>query len=90
MRLLLLIASSAFLLNYCSGESWDAIVYPDENDLLDYIRIGSYESLESCRSAALERLAEISSIHSGDWECGLNCEPYKPGSDLMVCEETER
>ena len=85
MRLLLLIVSSAFLLNYCSEESWDGVVYPDGNNLLDYIRIGRYESLESCRSAALKLVVEISSIHSGDWKRGLNCKSYKPASDLRVC-----
>lgn len=84
-----LLISLVLLLSSCSKEKWEGFVYPNENDLSNHKNIGVYESLKSCRDAALNTLARINSIEKGDYECGLNCE-YRSGMrEIKVCEKTE-
>jgi len=75
----------------CSNsENWEGFVYPDKRNLTIHTNLGSYSSLESCRSAALNTLTRISSIESGDYECGLNCEVREGMGGIKICEKTER
>lgn len=71
-----------------SEDNWSGVIYPDRGDLIDYTRIGEFESLEACRNAALSRLELLQKLDEGDYECGLNCEPGLSG--LQICEETRR
>jgi hypothetical protein len=80
---------AALVLAGCDqGPQWQGWIYPSRHNLADHIAIGSFESLEQCRSAALARL-EREAIYEdgekivGDYECGYKCE----GS---LCERTER
>jgi hypothetical protein len=78
------------LLSSCFEEEWEGFVYPNKNDLTVHRNIGVYESLESCRAAALNTLTHISTIEKGDYECGLNCENRSDMGGIKVCEKTER
>jgi hypothetical protein len=69
------------------GERWEGFVYPDKNNLANHLSIGEYSSLENCRDAARSALKDISSITSGDYECGLNC---SDGASQKICEKTGR
>jgi hypothetical protein len=64
--------------------------YPDRNNLIEFRLVGYYDSLEQCRAAALAKLDELSSRSRGDYECGYRCKPSGSGSDVHICERTER
>ena len=68
---------------------WSGYVYPDASDLMVDRFAGEFSTLEDCRQAALGMI-ESNGWYNADYECGLNCEPFSPGSDLYVCEETSR
>jgi hypothetical protein len=70
-------------------ERWEGFVYPDKSELTIHKNIGEFKSLESCRSAAQNKLIQISSLERGDYECGLNCE-FNSNYDMNVCKETKR
>ena len=69
-------------------DRWNAVVYPDRNDLAVDIRLGEFASLETCRAAALTKIDTLGVGEVADYECGLNCEPYLV--DMLMCEETTR
>lgn len=85
-----LVISSTLLLTACFQEEWEGFVYPNKNDLTVHRNIGVHNSLEGCRSAALNMLSQISSIEKGDYECGLNCESRSGMGGIKVCEKTVR
>ena len=75
------------------GERWEGFVYPDKGNLAKHIYIGSYDSLEACRSSARWNIRNLNGSDTADYECGLNCEPIIKGRGLdstRVCEKTER
>jgi len=78
------------LLMGCFEEKWEGFVYPNANDLSISRNIGVFSSLEQCRDAALKKLSIISSVHAGDYECGLNCESRSGLRGIKVCEKTLR
>lgn len=76
---------------------WEGIVYPDAPNLLVDVRLGTFESLEDCRRAAMKVLAlRAPERGQGNYECGRDCRPLEgaptpPGfSPMHVCEETTR
>ncbi len=81
------------LLTGCS-EEWRAVIYPERNSLLISRHVGTYSSLQDCRTAARAVLLEIGAQETGDYECGLNCRlspgPSGPATDLHICQETLR
>ena len=86
------LACTVILILLACGErdTWEGFVYPDRGDLTSHVSLGAFQSLEACRIAALNKLAELRAEEGGDYECGKNCE-YKDGmGDLRVCEATER
>jgi len=70
-------------------DKWEGFVYPNGNDLTIHRNIGIYDSLELCRTAALNLLEEINRTRTGDYECGLNCKVLT-GYDSKICEKTLR
>jgi hypothetical protein len=77
----------ALALAGCS-ERWDGFAYPNRFNLASHRDVGSFVSLDDCRTAALNMLRALGSdTFRGDYECGLNCEPSGVGN---VCEATER
>jgi hypothetical protein len=85
----LLTVSLITLLTGC-GERWEGYVYPEKTNLAKHIYIGEYESLEKCRSAAIQNLNALGKQVDGDYECGLNCEVYRGSGELRICEKTNR
>jgi hypothetical protein len=69
----------------CSRDRWEGYVYPNKNNLNNYIYVGEYQSIEACRDAATAKLEEIGASIRGDYECGKNC---RTGAGLKICEET--
>ncbi len=68
-------------------DRWEAHVYPDKHNLLQSENIGTFDSLEDCRSAARDWLSRVDAGTSGDYECGLNC---RTQGTLRVCKDTVR
>jgi len=68
-------------------ERWEGYVYPNGGDLTVHQYVGKYETLEDCRSAAVDRLYSLNARDRGDYECGLNCESQ---GIINICEETSR
>jgi len=62
-------------------DRWQLTIYPDGSDLTTYKHLGEYPTLESCRSVATSSITE-----KGDYECGLNCRPFK--EDTFICKKT--
>lgn len=83
------VAGVAVLCLLGCGQEWTGYAYPDRNDLTEYRRVGTFQSLEECRAESLNLLRELvrSPEQRGDFECGLNCR-YRNG--LNVCDRTER
>jgi hypothetical protein len=69
---------------------WTGHIYPDRTNLTESQLVGYFDSLESCREATTKRLASFGAMERGDYECGYRCKPFESGSDLLVCERTER
>ena len=87
MRILAVMLAVLWL-SGCAQDEWEGFVYPDADDLTIHQNIGVFDSLEDCRAAALSRLASVSSIERGDYECGLNCETRSGMDGIKVCEQT--
>ena len=89
MKLFILLAVVVAIVYGCTRDEWEGFVYPNKHNLTIHHNIGTFDSLESCRTAALNTLNNISSIRQGDYECGLNCrsEPYM---SIKICEDTLR
>ena len=64
--------------------------YPNKNNLSEPLNTGSYKSLEECRASAINALNKMSSVSSGDYECGLSCEAKSGTGGIKVCEKAER
>ena len=80
--------SVGLTLNYLFfTDEWLGHVYPNSDNLLSDINIGIYESLESCREAAIERLERGGWLNTGVYECGLNCD-FDGELGIYICEET--
>ena len=80
--------SSAYALFH--KEKWDGWVYPNADDLTNYVLAGKdFKSLEDCRDACL-RIISNAGYQNADYECGLNCKPRSPGADVFVCKKTLR
>jgi len=73
-----------------NNEYWTGYIYPDRSNLTNSKLIGYYDSLESCRGVAQEQLASINASERGDYECGYKCKPLRTGSDMVLCDRTER
>ena len=86
MALLVLLAAPAF------AADWRGDVYPDRSNLNQSRFIGTFDSLDACREAALDALRQLGASDSGDYECGKNCKPLFPqlADSVQVCEETRR
>lgn len=94
MRLALVLLALA--LAGCEQAKWKGWVYPNGADLTRDIPLGSFDSLEQCRTSAKMVLYWQSSTDEngdeikGDYECGLNCKLESGEGGLNVCEKTER
>ena len=78
------IAFFCFTLTSCNNEKWTGFFYPDKNDLTVDEEFGEYSSLEACRQAANNKMANND---NADYECGLNCDKSK--GKPYICEKTE-
>jgi hypothetical protein len=67
---------------------WDAVVYPDADNLQSYIRVDGFKSFELCQQAAINILRSQPDPDAGDYECGYMCgeDPDYPG--MNTCKET--
>ena len=81
-----LLCFSVAALSACSPDEWEGFIYPNSENLSINQNIGIYESLESCRVASIDRLAQLGASNRGTYECGLNCRPT--GYQISICEET--
>lgn len=69
-------------------QDWQGFVYQDKHNLANDIKLGHFSSLEECRNFSHKALAELNSLTTGDYECGLNCKVN--GAGPLICEETAR
>jgi hypothetical protein len=69
-------------------KQWDAFVYPDFEGSYDYERIAGFKSLELCRQAATNRIAQLPHPDQAQYECGYMCR-HEPGMDAYICKETK-
>ena len=67
---------------------WSGFVYPNKHDLSVSVEIGTFNSIEECRTAARYKLVFTNTVASGDYECGLNCTSSPLGGN--VCKKTKR
>lgn len=69
-------------------EIWLGTVYADAGNLVAFEHVGEFASLAACLDGVYTKLNTFNDPSAADFECGLNCEPYLEGSDLLICEET--
>jgi hypothetical protein len=84
-----IIVLSCVVLSGCFPEEWRGFVYPSRDNLLNHREIGTYSSLEQCRSAALAVITNAK-WENADYECGLNCKLSETDSGLNICDKIER
>ncbi len=65
-------------------------MYPNKNNLASHVNIGEFNSLKSCRDAALASLASMRGESAGDYECGLNCDAGEKMGGVKISKETRR
>lgn len=87
-KLVLLIILSTHL-SSCKTDKWEAIVYDDKSNLIEYKILGVYGSLATCRNKAVSYLNNAGLQSAGDYECGLNCEFREGLANTRICEITE-
>jgi hypothetical protein len=80
----------ALLLTAGCSDTWEGFVYPSRNDLTRHRTVGTFSSLDECRSAALALLANLNALNRGDYECGRNCDDGSKHGGIKVCKETLR
>ena len=85
MRFLVILTTLTLL--SCSDDKWEGFVYPKKDNLIDYIKIGDYKSLEECRLALYMHI-DAYDLNDADFECALNCK--QSFNELKICEETSR
>lgn len=68
---------------------WDALVYPDADNLAVHERIAGFGSFELCRQAAIGRLGREADPEAGDYECRYKCKRHTQFSGY-ICQETRR
>lgn len=77
--------------NPFAPDEWWGVLYPDRNNLLSFEDLGTFETLENCRIAILDHAAFLDLNDTQfDYECGLNCRPFRGDTELRVCDETQR
>jgi len=88
-KILMLVVVSLVFFGFQST-TWRGFLYPNKNFLLEYVDVGVFRYLPSCRSAIMKeverrrlRLADI------DYECGWNCKISRYGTGY-VCDRTVR
>lgn len=69
---------------------WDALVYTNKFDLGSSIDIGTFDSLEACRAAALAKMEELKVGQMGGYICGENCLVKSGFSNVRMCARTAR
>ncbi len=80
-----------FLLSGCS-ERWEGFVYPNRENLSNFIVTGRFDTLDDCRASSMDILKKLK-IRNGDYECGKNCQGSVGDSIIgkaRMCERTER
>ena len=74
----------------CGNDEWHGFVYP--GGAFNSRDIGTFPSLEACRSAARAYLHQVNASGVGDYECGLNCRVQPDyagvGTPMYICKET--
>lgn len=89
-RSLCLVIGLSVVLAGCFTDRWEAFVYPDRNNLQKFENFGDFDSIESCRASAIDRLSKLNAASKGGYECGSNCEFRSGYGGLKVCDETLR
>ncbi len=69
---------------------WDAVVYINKFDLGNSIDIGTFDTLEACREAALNKLAELKAGELSSYICGENCLVKNGFDNTRMCARTSR
>lgn len=78
-------------LGSCSkADKWSAFAYPQATNLTDFLYLGDFESLESCRAAVRAWRMGMSSAQRTDYECGKNCDGVPTLGQPVMCETTEQ
>ncbi len=85
---------AVFLLSGCFGgdandKEWTSLIYPDKTNSKRNKKNGIYNTLEECKKASLEELANLGLKDKGDYKCGLNCN-YHEGMKLDICEQMSK
>lgn len=87
MKQLLVIVVLGLFITSCDliSERWDGYVYPNKNNLSNFISAGNgFSSFEKCQAACIS-IIRSNNWQNADYECGLNCK-FKDG--MNICEKT--
>lgn len=83
-------ASATQLAGLFWSDKWLGFYYPNKSDLTEYTKSGSLSSIEECRAWINDQRASRNAVPGADdYECGLNCKAMQ-GTDMMMCDRTER
>ncbi len=69
---------------------WKGWVYPDRTDPSVDWKLGTFATLEECRTAAQSMIRWLPDKDAADYECGYQCKPSDFLGRLDVCTETRQ
>ena len=73
-----------------SHDTWLGHVYPDSDNLTEFVTIGEFNSLETCTTVSLQSI-EGAGLLNADFECTRNCKPMVSGTPntIFICDDPE-
>jgi len=83
-------------LTACGESDWNGTIYPDREDLATARSLGTFTSLDACKSAADAAIDELRAAAGGSfaigaplpgWECGAECRTDADGD--LLCRRVE-
>lgn len=70
-------------------DTWTGFYYPDESNLIKYIKSPEYKNVDECREWVNFMIGKYNPNGYGyDYECGKNCKLSDSGIDIYHCKES--
>ncbi|SET52006.1 hypothetical protein [Thalassotalea agarivorans] len=88
MRYLFIVAAVAYFAYAMpvKEDTWTGFIYLERDNPETFVPVGTYDSLENCKTAAKFTLHNMNVDYVGEFECALNCDSTASDPHLSMCE----